>query len=157
MQKKSNINNLYGGNFLIFKLYSFNKNSVNSILKKFSNSYFINLKFVDGHIYLLIKLCDYLFIFETNKAINYLKKENIYFSIFGIKNKNNSINYNFFVDNFNYTQKISFKFLIFKTYFMILTYYNLFIKLYFFFCFLFMSNFNFLIFKCLQSNKQLLS
>jgi len=156
MQKENSLNRLYNINFLILKLYSLNKSSINSILKRFSSLYFINLKFINGCPHLIIKLANYMFIFEAGKIVNYFKKENIYFNILGIKTKNNFLNYDFFNYNFGYFQKVDFKFLVFKMYFIIAIWYNLFIKLYFIFSFLFMSNFNFLIFQCLHLNKQLL-
>lgn len=143
------------GNFLILKLNSSNKNSLNSILKKFSHSFFLNSTVFEGDIYLFIKLYSYFSFFERSKLFIYLKKENIYFNVLGFKNKNNFISYYFFINNFN-QNKSNFKYVIFQSYVTILIFYGLFVKLYFILNFFF-SNFNLLIFfKCLQLNKQLL-
>lgn len=139
MQKNVKINKKC--NYLVLKIYSLNKNSINSIFKKIV---FINYSF-KSHLYVLIKVKNCQFFYEKNKIINYLKKENIYFNILGVKNSYNYLNYEFFIKNFVYKKQLDLKFLLFNIYLLLLNYYIYFIKLYFIFCSQLISNFNFFI------------
>ena len=116
MLKNVKVKNFYNDNFLILKVYSLNKNAIASILKKFFLNYLISFKIFKGFVYLMIKINIFSFEYEKNKVVNYLKKENFYFNVLGVKNENNFLSYNFFVKNFVYERLLYLKFLIFSSY-----------------------------------------
>lgn len=157
MLKNVKVKNFYNDNFLILKVYSLNKNAITSILKKFFLNYFISFKIFKGFVYLMIKINILSFEYEKNKVVDYLKKENFYFNVLGVKNENNFLSYDFFVKNFVYERLLCLKLLILSSYICILNYYVILLKFYFIVNYLFFFAINLFYFRCLHLNKQLQS
>lgn len=118
VKKKKNNMLLCNKNYLIFRVYSFNKKSVNSIFLKLRMLPFCKLFMRKNfRLYLFIEFD--IDLYYKNFIIQYLVKENIYFNLVSVKLKNNFLGISLF-KNF---KKINDNFYVYK--FLLIFVYNL--------------------------------
>ena len=131
---------------LIMLLHSNNKKSLNSIQKKISFNRF-NIAFNNNQIFIISTLN---FKFVKNVLLSYIKKENFYYKLLGLKYKNNNLSFDFFNRNFA-LNKLDFKGIILYSVIyknLVIFYYNLIFILNLYY--LIYSNLNLFLYKCLQ-------
>ena len=131
---------------LIMILYSNNKKSLNSISKKINFNKF-SVMFHNNQTFIVSSLN---LKFIKNVVLSYIKKENFYYNLFGLKYNNNFLSFDFFSCNFA-LNKFDFKCVILYTLIyksLVIFYYNfiLLLNLYY----LVYSNLNLFFYRCLQ-------